>query len=99
MKMKLPQNPSYPLAALCWSFALTAAVLSLLAAIVYAQPLPPHEQHHPRLFFDASSTADLMAAINADPRRAQVWEDGQDGATNVADLAIFAGYFNASQCG
>jgi hypothetical protein len=62
---------------------LIASGLALLTTIVAAQPLPPHGQHHPRLFFDAAGAADLMATINSDPRRAEVWEDSQDTAAHI----------------
>ncbi len=43
----------------------------------------------------AKFSRDFNAPADFDPSH----DFNEDGATNVADLTIFAGYFNASQCG
>ncbi len=79
-----PMLPSRRRLAIQAFLIVSAMVLFDVAA---AQPLPPHEQHHPRLFFDAAGAEDLLNTINADPRRAQVWTDSRVAADIAATLA------------
>ena len=54
-------------------------LLCLLAPLVpRAQELPPHSQHHPRLFFSADEAGPLLAAIQADPARLEVWDEARN---------------------
>ncbi len=45
-----------------------------------AAALPPHSEQHPRLLFGAGEEAALYADIQADPVRAQVWQEARNGA-------------------
>ncbi len=54
------------------------ALLCLIASVgASAQELPPHSLHHPRLFFSADEAAPLLAAIQADPTRGELWDEAR----------------------
>jgi hypothetical protein len=70
------RTPHRRLATRAFRIALGLALLGglWLGPASRAAALPPHGEHHPRLFFGAGEEAALYAAIQTDNTRSQIWQ-------------------------